>query len=223
MDKSKNEYNHAAEEAKIRVQSTQDIKKTKNAINDILGITPQRGREMLISEMTQYQGNPNGGMDYNSYSNADPSQAFQNQNSGYTYQPNPVTETNYGVSPTPTTGGLRVVSTGEWSVSQVIREGKDGKETKSFRVTGAKADYHTDFRHRVVAESVAAFLNETNGMVDDRRIRKIEDLCEEETALLKSFATTKRLMESSGDTDLKSDLERVGRRIKEIRSILGVN
>lgn len=124
---------------------------------------------------------------------------------------------------------MRPVLRGEWNITQNSKVTSSGKEQIRYSVGSKRAILPDQFRHRIVAETVAAALEQTNGNLSDPRIEKIRRLCEEENSLVSEIANQKRLVESTDPGNQKrlgahqTRLEQAKIRLKDIRRALGVN
>jgi hypothetical protein len=124
---------------------------------------------------------------------------------------------------------MRPVLRGEWSVTQNSKVTSSGKEQIRYSVGSKRAILPDQFRHKIVAETVAAALEQTGGNLSDPRIEKIRRLCEEENSLVTEITNQKRLVESTDPGNQKrmgahqSRLEQAKIRLKDIRRALGVN
>jgi len=124
---------------------------------------------------------------------------------------------------------MRPVLRGEWSVSATSKATSSGKEQIRYSVSGKRAILPDQFRHKVVAETVAAALEQTGGNLSDPRIDKIRRLCEEENSLMSEISNQKRLVENVDPGNQKrmgahqAKLEQAKIRLRDIRRALGVN
>ena len=137
---------------------------------------------------------------------------------------------NYFVENAPSARSqMKPVLRGEWNVTQNSKTTSSGKEQIRYSVSSKRAILPDQFRHRIVAETVAAALEQTNGNLSDPRIEKIRRLCEEENSLVSEIANQKRLVESTDPGNQKrmgahqARLEQAKIRLKDIRRALGVN
>ena len=123
---------------------------------------------------------------------------------------------------------MKPVVAGSWSVNQVSTLMPSGKQLLRYVVAGPTGELSDRFRHRTVAEMVAAALTQTNGKLPDQRIDKIRALCEEENAAMSQIANAKRLLEGIDPENRKradvqkTVLEEAKRRLVDIRRRLGV-
>lgn len=124
---------------------------------------------------------------------------------------------------------MKPVLRGEWSVSATSKYTSAGKEQIRYSVASKRAILPDQFRHKIVAETVAAALEQTGGNLSDPRIEKIRRLCEEENSLLIEINNQKRLVESTDPANQKrsgahqAKLEHAKNRLRDIRRALGVN
>lgn len=119
--------------------------------------------------------------------------------------------------------------TGQWNVVQVLKESANGKETERWRIHGPNNfKYPNEYRHSIVASTVAAILNETGGRIDDPRLAKLENLVMQEKSLMREVRQHKDAFKTvpSGNVTKREILETKGReavrKLKETRSMLGV-
>jgi hypothetical protein len=117
---------------------------------------------------------------------------------------------------------------GDWAVAQVIKETAKG-EINRYRVTGPNNyKYPTEFRHNLVAATVASILNETNGSVADARLVRIEELCTQEISLMKEIRQHKETYKATpkGNTSKREIIEgkaqEANRKLNKVRTSLGV-
>lgn len=121
----------------------------------------------------------------------------------------------------PKSAGMRPAMTGNWEPRLVVKELSNGKTKEVWQVRGQGSEkYDFDFRHEVVAATVAAALNETNNKFDGRILR-IKQLCEQETAILVEMRKTKTLLESGSKT-AATDLKGLKAELDKVRRVLGV-
>lgn len=124
---------------------------------------------------------------------------------------------------------MKPVLRGEWSVSATTKSTSSGKEQIRYSVVSKRAILPDQFRHKIVAETVAAALEQTNGNLSDPRIDKIRRLCEEENSLMSEITNQKRLVENVDPGNQKrmgahqAKLEQAKIRLRDIRRALGVN
>lgn len=136
--------------------------------------------------------------------------------------------TNRFVDAAPSSSKMRPVLRGEWMVEAITQESRSGKEQIRYQVRSKMGIIPDKFRHKVVAEMVAAALEQTGGKLSDQRIDKIRALCEQETSLMTEIVNLKRLMETTDPGNEKrmgghqAKLESAKRRLREIRNALGV-
>jgi hypothetical protein len=125
--------------------------------------------------------------------------------------------------------GMRPVTAGAaWGVEQANTISGSGKNVVRYRVVGPNGELPDRFRHRTVAEMVAAALQQTGGKLPDQRIEKIRALCEEESKLISEISNSKRLIEGMDPGNQKrmgvqmNSLEESKRKLAQVRSRLGV-
>lgn len=125
--------------------------------------------------------------------------------------------------------GMRPVTAGAgWGVEQANTLSGGGKQVVRYRVVGPTGELADRFRHRTVAEMVAAALQQTGGRLPDPRIEKIRALCEEENRLIAEINNSKRLIEGMDPGNKKrlgvqqNSMEESKRKLAEVRSRLGV-
>jgi hypothetical protein len=90
-----------------------------------------------------------------------------------------------------------------WTVAPSTRTTSSGKGIVRYEVSGRHTKLNEQFRHREVAEMVAAALNQTGGNMDDPRIARIRDLCSEEDRLVTEMNNQKRLLEQVSPENAK--------------------
>ncbi len=133
------------------------------------------------------------------------------------YQAPPVQQS---YQPPKSSGGMRHVMTGQWEPRLVVKE-SNGKSREVWQVRGQGTNkYDFDFRHEIVAATVAAALNETNNIYDGRILR-IKQLCEQETAILIEMRKTKTLLES-GNKAAAGTMKGLKAELDKVRRVLGV-
>lgn len=123
---------------------------------------------------------------------------------------------------------MRPVTRGEWRVKPFTSIGRSGKEQIRYQVSSDRAILPDSWRHKIVAETVAAALEQTGGNLSDKRIDRIRELCAEEDAILVEINNQKRLIESvpagnqkrRGAHDVR--LEEARKRLRAVRRSLGV-
>jgi hypothetical protein len=118
---------------------------------------------------------------------------------------------------------------GAWAPQMVIKESGSGKEMTRWRVrnasTGEMVQY--DFRHERVAAAASAFLNET-GRKDDPRVKRIMELCDEESRLIVEINRTKKILAGVDPNNAKrtgnhrNELELNRTKLENVRLKLGV-
>lgn len=121
----------------------------------------------------------------------------------------------------PKAAGMRPAMVGNWKPQLVVKELANGKEKQVWQVRGpgnSKIDY--DFRHEVVAATAAAAINETSNVYDNR-VKRLMQLSDQETELLKEAHKAKTLMES-GKPGAKASLTELKDKLAQVRRILGV-
>lgn len=114
-----------------------------------------------------------------------------------------------------------------WMVQVVIKESA-GKEMTRYRVRNVSINktVPTDFRHENTAALVAACINES-GNVNDPRVKRVIQLSEQETALIKEINAAKRLFKSvpAGNvkkrTVLENEIELNRLKLENVRLKLG--
>lgn len=142
---------------------------------------------------------------------------------------NPKSATSRILEATPSARSqMKVALRGEWIVEAVSVTTRSGKEQIRYKVGGKRGVLPDLWRHKVVAETVAAALEQSNGNLSDKRIDRLRDLCAEEEQVLGDIANQKRLLENvspgnakrSGAHQVKLDSARD--RLRSIRRALGV-
>lgn len=117
---------------------------------------------------------------------------------------------------------------GNWNPVQVIIE-SGRKEKVRWSVRSSDGTMLNDkFRHEIVAATVAALLNENNSNVNDPRLTKIIELCDQETSAIKEMNATKKMLNETdmGNTKRRDIYETkisvLREKIETIRIRLGV-
>lgn len=122
------------------------------------------------------------------------------------------------------------ISVGDYMAQMVIKESANGKERVRFqiRTTDGRRATDTEYRHQSVARSVADILNETDDP-NDRRIVKLDNLCERESELIAEVNKRRKMLKETprGNTKkrniLKNFVDNALTEIEDIRSRLGVS
>lgn len=126
------------------------------------------------------------------------------------------------------TGKMRAVVYGDWSVTHANKLTASGKTLVRYRVSDGNREFSHEFKYKEPASMVAAALNETRGRFDDPRVKRIVDLCEEEMSLSSDLSRQKRLLERTDPGNEKrvgshaAKMTQAMNRLSEVRKMLGV-
>ena len=122
----------------------------------------------------------------------------------------------------------RVVAYGDWRVEPHIKTTKGGKDLIRYIAAGPGGrTYPYEFRHKSAATMTAAALNETGGLLEDRRIKRLVELSEEESQQIAEYNRHKKLLEAvePGNQKRRGNhlnlMENAQSRVRQIRSLLG--
>jgi hypothetical protein len=124
---------------------------------------------------------------------------------------------------------MRSVLNGTWRVNSYTKRTKSGKEQIRFQIASDKAILPDEWRHKPVAEMVAAALEQTGGNLGDPRISKIRDLCRQEDEILAEIRNQKRMIEGVDPANSKRHgthqikLDEAKNRLNQVRRLLGVS
>lgn len=121
-----------------------------------------------------------------------PNHQLQFENGQY-YQQQP-TQQPYAQQPPQHTPRVNMnpVMHGGFQPIMFMKESSNGKDLTRYAIQGPRGRIGRDYRHYEVAAMVSAALNETGGMTDDRRIQRINALCEQEDALIREINRAKK-------------------------------
>lgn len=119
---------------------------------------------------------------------------FENQGQNPYYQQG----SQYGQQPPQQTPRFNTspVMHGGYQPVMYMKENSAGQELTRYAVQGPRGKVGRAYRYYEVAAMVSAALNETNGMLDDRRIQRIDALCEQEDALVREINRVKKQLAS---------------------------
>jgi hypothetical protein len=116
---------------------------------------------------------------------------------------------------------------GDWKPVQMIIE-SGGKEKVRWSVNSSTGRLPDRFRHEVVAATVSAMLNETNGNTDDPRLTRVRELCNSEDSHIREYNITKKKLSQIPAGNVKkrevfeTKIDALRMKIEAIRMKLGV-
>lgn len=121
------------------------------------------------------------------------------------------------------------VGSGIWQPQMVLKENASGSRVKRWTVFNTRSDVNFgSYRDKTVAATVCAIMEET-GDRSDRRINRINQLCEEESSIIREINNAKRILKETSPANakktghLKNQVDLLTLKLENVRLRLGIN